>query len=808
MTRFTWLRAWFCLLFVQLFAVHASASFIHTPVDLPVGSSDLSEGEFYLADPANLPALQTHEDFREQLKPVEKIDLKGGAFWFHTRVRNVTDIAEWVVLPNGSYIEYIKIFAFGNDQAQRGDSGQNHVNNHLLNYGVDVQLLPGKTYDIWVLLDSRYYSNTPIIQVMDQQTHRDMMFRDTLLVIGCLGGIIILALYNLLIYFWTRERSYLYYSLYLVSTFFGWCGVFGLFNQMFGVIKVNYMMLPFYINIITNTFFYQRFLNLKEHSPRLSMFGNAIAWVCFVMIFVSFLFPHWVRYLFISILNFLWLSTGLIAGIKCLKLGYKPARFFILGFAIVFVGGSTIILPYLGGPRFVADEYMIALVAQTLDVMFLALALADRINVLRKEKQEALEKALAADQLSNRVLKEANDKLLDALRISEENQRSKDAFILSVSHELRTPLNAIGASLDQLRNAKAEDFHELHQYIQFGVDRLSAQVENILMLAETDQREVEPHTREFSIGVILDRIKESNQSYLYQKDVSLSIEIASDVPNTLKGDDHLLASMIAPVVDNACKYTDKGVVQISVGVDEVDRDRKKGLLIISVKDTGPGISPEVQSKIYEPFVQASTGYERTHEGLGLGLSISQRISKILGAELELLSEEGQGSCFSFEVPVELAKERQVVRYGGKTKVTQDADASAEAANESLEELPTAHALVVEDNTVNAKVLGALLNKLGLTMDLAVNGKDAIEMPDLHRYDVIFMDLQMPVMDGFTSTSHLRQQGINCPIIAVTANTDYQARIKCWDVGMNDFLGKPVRKELLQHTLNRWLKCAS
>ena len=116
MTRLTWLRAWFCLLFVQFFAVHASASYIQTPINLPVGSSDLSDGELFLGDPAILPTLENYDEFKAQLKSVERIDLKGGAFWLHTRVRHELDIAEWVVLPNGSYIEHIKVFIFGNDE--------------------------------------------------------------------------------------------------------------------------------------------------------------------------------------------------------------------------------------------------------------------------------------------------------------------------------------------------------------------------------------------------------------------------------------------------------------------------------------------------------------------------------------------------------------------------------------------------------------------------------------------------------------------------------------------------------------------
>lgn len=755
-------------------------------VALPFEGDLTQAGQLYKALPEVTPNSANHSHFANELTLVPQVDLRGGSYWFNVKVSPGNQTSKWVLQPQGSYIEQIKVYAFANGQQQYAESGQFSQGNYLLLYGMPLQLQQGQVYDIWLYFESRYYSAIPIIELKTQAEYDNNVFRDTLLVLGCLGAIAILSLYNLLIFVWTKDKSYLYYSAYLVVTFAGWFGVFGIHNRLFGLIPVSVMMLPFFLNIITNTFFYQKFLNLKHHSPILSKFGNAVSWSALITICVFSFFPLWTRYLAVAVLNFVWLTTGLIAGIYCLKLGFKPARFFVLGFATVYIGGCAIILPYFGLPRFFANGYMVALVAQTLDVMFLALALADRINILRQEKQEALEKALAADQHANKVLKEANDKLLDALKLSKENQRSKDAFILSVSHELRTPLNAIGASLDQLKHATGDELIELQQYIQFGADRLSSQVENILLLAETDQKEVRPHAREFTLEQMLEQIKNSNQSYLYQKPVELITDIAPNMPHQFIGDDHLITSMLAPVVDNACKYTERGKVSIKIDFRRAQELGEKNQLLVFIEDTGPGISDEIQTKIFDPFMQASTGYQRTHEGLGLGLSISQRLAKILNAAIDLESEVGKGSCFSFCIPIECV-------YEEVKEIPQDT-------------IFTGHALVVEDNSVNAKVLGSLLRNMGLTMDLAVNGKEAVELPNLQRYDVIFMDLQMPVMDGFTATEQLRKKGVVAPIIAVTANTDHEARTRCWDVGMNDFLGKPVRKEMLLHTLDRWVNC--
>ena len=509
----------------------------------------------------------------------------------------------------------------------------------------------------------------------------------------------------------------------------------------------------------------------------LSSVGYGVAVLACMMIVAIPFVSYWVNYLFVAVINSLWLSVGFLAGVLRWRSGYKPSRFFVLGFSVVLLSGGLVILPYFGFPRVIYNEYLVALVAQTLDVVFLAWALVNRINILRAEKTAALKTAHDSELYANQILAQANETLLKSLKQSEENKDRKDEFIMAVSHELRTPLNAISGSLDQMKYTEDPSLlEELRQYIQFGADRLSTQVENIVTMAETDHYNVKPHSRDVRLESLILKLKEESASYLFQKSVEFEIRLSEKLSAYYLFDEHLVHRILAPVVDNACKYTEEGKVLVEV----VPYD--EGVEFV-VSDTGPGISSEMHKTIFDSFVQASQGYQRTHEGLGLGLSISQRLLHLLNGSIEIQSPSGGGACFVVRLPMKPS----TVEVVDREKVTVQG-----------------HALIVEDNQVNAKVLTALIKRLGLSSDLAENGEIAVQAVQDVAYDVIFMDLQMPVMDGFEATERIRKNGNRCPIIAVTANSDYQARIKCWGVGMNDFVSKPVKKSTISEAVSKWV----
>lgn len=765
---------------VLLLALLASSAFAEV-FTLPAQGDLFASSTLYRADYSeDRPTLANRATFHESLQPVQRIDLHGGRFWLHTQIRSTSQNRQWVMGRFGSYIEHIEVFLLAEGDVQHAITGQFYPYDYPFNYGASLHLAPGVTYDAWVLLDSRYFTGTPTAHMFDRDTFIEELLVDNFLIVGCLGAILVLAIYNFLLSLWTRSRDYLYYSIYLILTFIGWAAVFKVFSQTLHATHSALIILPFYLNIVANTYFYRHFLVLDQTHPVLVRYATAVALVSFLLALISFWLPLWVNYTLINVMSAFWLVGGLVAGWVRWRDGYKPARFYNAGFICLVISGALVVLPNFGLPRVTHKEYLITLVAQTLDVMLLALALADRINIMRREKEQALQYARAVDQKATQSLLEANKKLHLALQVAEENQQKKDQFIMAISHELRTPLHAISGSLEQVIDALDPLVRqELFQYMQFGVDRLSTQVENLIMLAETNHANMRPHLRPFIVEALLKRICNLANACLVSKDVTFELVTKGETISRYNGDDYLLIRLVMPVVENACKYTLEGRVKLQVTL-------LPDGMHFCVVDTGPGIPPEIRGGMFDSFTQGSMGYQRTHEGLGIGLTVCQRIARVLDATLEIDSEPGRGTRFSLFVPM-----------------AQEAPPSP--LNQGIFD---GHALIVEDNFVNARVLHGMLKMLGFSSEIAENGALALEYAREQTFDLILMDLQMPVMDGFASARGLREQGVRCPILAITANSDYEARVKSLDVGMNDILAKPVTRDALREKLEYWLSVMS
>ncbi|PCJ45502.1 MAG: hypothetical protein COA99_04780 [Moraxellaceae bacterium] len=769
-----------------LLCFYIGPTYAYTGVlSLPSQGNLIGDGELYLNTANISPDWARPKPFLDQLVIADGVSLKGGDYWFRLSVTNTTSIEQWTIKVDGSFIEHIQAHLFDPALAVNGlgypisspKGGQFDPPGYLHHYGMDIHLQPNKQYDLWVNLHSRYYTAPPHIEIMPTTEFEHDVNGNNFLIIGCLGSIIILAIYNLLIYLWTQAKEYLYYSIYLISVFVAWAAVFGVFPQFFNNSSIALIMLPFYTSVIFNIFFYKHFLELPQTHPVMAKISNAIILLCLVAFCTYSFAPAWVNYACIVVINSLWLCTGLTCGIYRLYEGYKPARFFVLGFSIVFIGGALVILPYFGFPRIIKDGYLATLVCQTLDVLFLALALADRINNLQQEKQTALTLAHETGLEANRTLTEANNKLQEALVMAAKNQRQKDEFLVAVSHEFRTPLNAITVSLSQLNQTHdPREQKALRDYIQFGTERLASQVENIIVLAELDEKEICPQYSVFNLEELLLELEEMAHGYLIEKDLTFSINTSESVTGYYLGDKHLIVRLLAPIIDNACKYTKSGSISLQTS-------ENWGNLTFEIIDTGPGIPADKKDIIFESFVQISSGFQRSHEGLGLGLTISKRITELLDGRIE------------FDA---------VIPHGCHCIVSIPARKQDPPHNINKRLIHSAHALIVEDNKVNAKVLQSLLAKLGVSSDIAEDGVVALNVTGNNNYDLIFMDLQMPTMDGFSATESIRLKGIKTPIIAITANTDYRSRKRCAEIGMDDFLAKPIKKSTLQQAINKWL----
>ena len=752
------------------------------PVNLQASGGQLFEAGS-AGDWEKIPVPEGLNAFIRRLHPVDRIDkLAGGSYWFYARLHNDTSISQWVFNPYDTVADSFHVALYSKDGITRKRTGFIEDREHVYTYGVNLEIPPGETVDLLVLLSSRYYSGYPRLELLtsDAYSHKLAMYFTVFL--SCFGALLVLVVYNLFIGAWTRDRSYIYYAAYLFSTIIAWAGAFNFLSYWFGIHSTISLISPFYLLMFFSVLYYIHFLELRTTRPTLIQVSYGFAFLCLALACLPMLFTPGRYMLLHSVVALVWACLALTCGIVRLREGYKPARFFVLAFLLVALGGLPSVMATLGVIIQIKNHYLITLVAQTLDMAVLALALADRINILRVQREEALRHAVDVQHKAANTEREANLKLQEALSISEQESEKKSEFLRMVSHELRTPLYSITSATEQWQD-NSDDYakRDLIGYIAYGVARLRAQIDNLVVFAETEADDLEPNRQAFELRPIIHRLIDKSRMIIADG-VKIEVHWGDDVPIVYEGDGYLLEHLVRTVLDNACKYTVHGNIDLHLSWDA--ETEKLGVLL---RDTGCGMTREQLRVVFNDFVQVSRGLDRDSEGLGLGLAICYRLCEILSTDFQIDSDLGVGTTVSIHVPLEAVS--------SKLKVVGSDDAACVSRK----------VLLVEDNDVNAVVMARMLEMFGYEVDRAESGQAALEMSGREdSYHLILMDIQMPIMDGITATVWIRRRGITTPIVAVSANSDMRVRRRCRDVGMNDFLVKPVPRSDIQRVLTRLL----
>lgn len=386
--------------------------------------------------------------------------------------------------------------------------------------------------------------------------------------------------------------------------------------------------------------------------------------------------------------------------------------------------------------------------------------------------------------------------LMNAKRAAEEASRSKGQFLANMSHEIRTPMNAILGLLTLLQktalDAKQVDYVSKTE----GAARsLLALLNDILDFSKVEAGKMSLDPQPFDVHKLMRDLHVILSANLGSKRINLELTVAPDVPSALLGDSLRLQQVLINLGGNAVKFTERGAVQISIRL--VQRDAQTATLLFSVQDSGIGIAPENQARIFTGFSQAEASTTRRFGGTGLGLAISQRLLQLMNTELTLQSELGRGSRFSFELRLPVVNELALDDATLRSPARPDTDA-----------LKGMRLLLVEDNAINQQVATEMLEGVGASIRVADNGRVAVSMlmAEPRAFDAVLMDVQMPVMDGFTATRLLRQDPAlaQLPIIAMTANAMSSDRDDCLAAGMNAHVGKPFELPALVALLREWV----
>lgn len=372
---------------------------------------------------------------------------------------------------------------------------------------------------------------------------------------------------------------------------------------------------------------------------------------------------------------------------------------------------------------------------------------------------------------------------------------TKNEFLGVVSHELRTPINGVLGLLELLLKDKQLTPEQLEhiQIAHASTDSLLAIINNILDFSNIEAGKLEMKQLEFNLGQLINEVGSMLSGSVKNKGLSLTIKNAQTLPETLLGDPMRIRQVLSNMILNAIKFSDKGTITLDTSLLELSD--KIATVKVSVQDMGIGIAKDVQKDLFSSFVQADTSNTRRHGGTGLGLSISQKLVHAMGGTIQVESELGQGSVFSFTMPLPIIDQ--------KTKTT-----PKQSLTENLSPLK-GRLLLAEDNPVNKMVAMKMLRSFGLDVTHASNGKIACGLYRENIFDVVLMDIQMPEMDGHEATVCIRQcetelKRAAVPIIALTANVLSEDRARCFSSGMNDFLSKPIRMAELHKTLEYWL----
>lgn len=391
--------------------------------------------------------------------------------------------------------------------------------------------------------------------------------------------------------------------------------------------------------------------------------------------------------------------------------------------------------------------------------------------------------------------KQARQELMESKKETDKASHSKSFFLAKMSHEIRTPLNGIiGTSMLLKESSLSPEQLDFMDIIETSANNLHDIVNNILDISKIEAGKIEPENNRFNLIEILNEVERLLSFNSREKKLEFTVEIAPGIPKFLVGDAFRLKQVLINLAGNAVKFTSEGSIKI---IAEIASETDKAIeLLISVIDTGIGIPREKQQHLFREYSQADPSISRKYGGSGLGLLISKMLTEMMGGKIGVESEVDKGSRFWFRIPFEKAETPEPARL--EKPPEEDTPGSKENKLKIL---------LVEDNLINQKVAMMNLKLKGHQVEIAVNGKMAIEFFKHNQYDLILMDIQMPVMDGITATKEIRklekeQKNSNkVKIIAITANAMKEDREKCLSSGMDGYITKPFRYEDLEAYLN-------
>lgn len=359
--------------------------------------------------------------------------------------------------------------------------------------------------------------------------------------------------------------------------------------------------------------------------------------------------------------------------------------------------------------------------------------------------------------------------------------KSKEVFLFEMSHELKTPLQTMISTIELLKESDLDKSqHDLVNNLSLALEQSINSTNNILNLAKIEHKDYKPQQEVIYIKALIDEIQQIFKAAIKQKNLYFRVSHYKEA--TIISDKSLLKQVLTNIISNAIKFTHEGGLYIETDITP------ENTLLISVEDTGIGMTDDEANRMFKPFSQANSNIQKHFGGTGLGLSISKRIMDIMQGDINIESTYGSGTKFTISCPIQLSKEVII-----------------NVAQEAYKPRSGLKVLVAEDNVLSQKVTKQLLESIELKVLVANNGIEVLNQFKDYPFDVILMDVSMPKMDGFEATKLLREKDNDIPIIAMTANTYDDHKNECYSVGMTDILYKPFKAKDLYQIISKHTK---
>lgn len=494
----------------------------------------------------------------------------------------------------------------------------------------------------------------------------------------------------------------------------------------------------------------------------------------------------------------LFLLTALIiifSAIYCALKRQRSAYFFLSAFSFLLAGIMVAIFTNYGALPSNAFTLNALQIGSAFEMLLLALALADRFNAIKHEKEKTQEEALRVQLRLVETLRNSERELEQNRDAAEAANRAKSAFLANMSHEIRTPMNGIIGMANIMRRGPITPVQkEQLDKINIAAEHLLNIINDVLDISKIEADKLELTEEQVDFETLLHNVASILSERSKAKGIPLLIK-PFELPLNLYGDPLRLQQALLNYISNALKFTEHGAITICVM--KTEETENSVLLRFEVEDTGIGIPQDILPLLFNAFEQADNSTTRRYGGTGLGLAITRRLARLMGGDAGVSSEPGKGSVFWFTA-------RLLVRKKPTSPLTSLEHGVAE---ETVRQRYAGCAvLLVDDEWLNREVAQEQLEAAGLQVDTAEDGAEAVSKASEKTYAAILMDIQMPNMDGLEATRHIRKlaEYRKVPIIAITGNAFAEYKERCLEAGMNDFLTKPLYPEILFATLLRCL----